>query len=104
MLIQCDGDRISITFIIRGTTVPLYVRLYARLNASSDPWAVFEEIRQIRLAAERELGKHLNKTVDVVYRQLNAPKSIEEAVNMAASATNTEQLRRLMRARNLLIE
>jgi uncharacterized membrane protein YgcG len=64
----------------------------------SNPRAVFEEIRQIRLAAVRELGKHLNKTVDVVYKQLNASKSIEEVAN------NTERgLQTLMRVRNLLI-
>jgi len=63
----------------------------------SDPRAVFEEIRQIRLAAVKEIGKHLNKTVDAVYKWLNASKSIEEVAN------NTERgLQTLMRVRNLL--
>jgi uncharacterized membrane protein YgcG len=67
------------------------------LNASN-PRAVFEEIRRIRLAAVKELGKHLNKTVDAVYKQLNASKSTEEAAN------NTERgLQTLMKVRNLLV-
>jgi hypothetical protein len=88
------------TFIVgRGGVAPLPmigVGELKMLNAS-DPKAVFEEIRQIRLAAVKELGKHLNKTVDVVYMQLNASKSIEEVAN------NTERgLQTLMRVRNLL--
>jgi hypothetical protein len=89
------------TFIVgRGGVAPLPmigVGELKKLNVSN-PRAVFEEIRRIRLAAVRELGKHLNKTVDVLYRKLNASKSIEEIAN------NTERgLQTLMRVRNLLI-
>jgi hypothetical protein len=100
---QCKDllAQLNKTFIVgRGGVSPLPmidVGELKKLNVS-DPRAVFEEIRQIRLAAVRELGKHLNKTVDVVYRQLNASKSIEEVAN------NTERgLQTLMRVRNLLI-
>jgi hypothetical protein len=100
---QCKDlmAQLNKTFIVgRGGVAPLPmigVGELKMLNASN-PRAVFEEIRQIRLAAVRELGKHLNKTVDVVYRQLNASKSIEEVAN------NTERgLRTLMRVRNLLV-
>jgi len=99
---QCKDLMVQLnkTFIVgRGGVAPLPmigVGELKKLNVSN-PRAVFEEIRQIRLAAVRELGKHLNKTVDVVYRQLNASKSIEEAAN------NTERgLQTLMRVRNLL--
>jgi hypothetical protein len=99
---QCKDllAQLNKTFIVgRGGVTPLPmigVGELKMLNASN-PRAVFEEIRQIRLAAVRELGKHLNKTVDVVYRQLNASKSIEEVAN------NTERgLQTLMRVRNLL--
>ncbi|MFZ8838562.1 MAG: hypothetical protein ACO2PM_06405 [Pyrobaculum sp.] len=99
---QCKDlmAQLNKTFIVgRGGVTPLPmigVGELKKLNAS-DPRAVFEEIRQIRLAAVRELGKHLNKTVDAVYRQLNASKSIEEVAN------NTERgLQTLMRVRNLL--
>jgi len=89
------------TFIVgRGGVAPLPMIGVGELKMLnvSNPRAVFEEIRQIRLAAVKELGKHLNKTVDAVYRQLNASKNIEEAAN------NTERgLQTLMRVRNLLI-
>jgi hypothetical protein len=99
---QCKDllAQLNKTFIVgRGGVAPLPmigVGELKKLNVSN-PRAVFEEIRQIRLAAVKELGKHLNKTVDVVYRQLNASKSIEEVAN------NTERgLQTLMRVRNLL--
>jgi uncharacterized membrane protein YgcG len=100
---QCKDllAQLNKTFIVgRGGVSPLPMIGVGELKMLnvSDPRAVFEEIRQIRLAAVRKLGKHLNKTVDVVYRQLNASKSIEEAAN------NTERgLQTLMRVRNLLI-
>ena len=99
---QCKDllAQLNKTFIVgRGGVAPLPMIGVGELKMLnvSDPRAVFEEIRQIRLAAVRELGKHLNKTVDVVYRQLNASKSIEEVAN------NTERgLQTLMRVRNLL--
>jgi len=100
---QCKDllAQLNKTFIVgRGGVSPLPmigVGELKMLNASN-PRAVFEEIRQIRLAAVKELGKHLNKTVDVVYRQLNASKNIEEVAN------NTERgLQTLMRVRNLLV-
>jgi len=99
---QCKDPltQLNKTFIVgRGGVAPLPMIGVGELKMLnvSDPKAVFEEIRQIRLAAVKELGKHLNKTVDVVYRQLNASKSIEEAAN------NTERgLQTLMRVRNLL--
>ena len=99
---QCKDllTQLNKTFIVgRGGVAPLPMIGVGELKMLnvSNPRAVFEEIRQIRLAAVRELGKHLNKTVDVVYRQLNASKSIEEVVN------NTERgLQTLMRVRNLL--
>jgi uncharacterized membrane protein YgcG len=100
---QCKDllAQLNKTFIVgRGGVAPLPMIGVGELKMLnvSDPRAVFEEIRQTRLAAVRKLGKHLNKTVDVVYRQLNASKSIEEAAN------NTERgLQTLMRVRNLLI-
>jgi len=100
---QCKDllAQLNKTFIVgRGGVAPLPmigVGELKMLNASN-PRAVFEEMRQIRLAAVKELGKHLNKTVDVVYRKLNASKNIEEAAN------NTERgLQTLMRVRNLLV-
>lgn len=99
---QCKDlmAQLNKTFIVgRGGVAPLPMIGVGELKMLnvSDPRAVFEEIRQIRLAAVRELGKHLNKTVDVVYKQLNASKSIEEVAN------NTERgLQTLMRVRNLL--
>jgi uncharacterized membrane protein YgcG len=99
---QCKDllAQLNKTFIVgRGGVSPLPMIGVGELKMLkvSDPRAVFEEIRQIRLAAVKELGKHLNKTVDVVYRQLNASKSIEEVAN------NTERgLQTLMRVRNLL--
>jgi uncharacterized membrane protein YgcG len=99
---QCKDllAQLNKTFIVgRGGVSPLPMIGVGELKMLnvSNPRAVFEEIRQIRLAAVKELGKHLNKTVDVVYRQLNASKSIEEAAN------NTERgLQTLMRVRNLL--
>ncbi|MFZ8807439.1 MAG: hypothetical protein ACO2PN_04960 [Pyrobaculum sp.] len=100
---QCKDllAQLNKTFIVgRGGVAPLPmigVGELKMLNASN-PRAVFEEIRQIRLAAVKELGKHLNKTVDVVYRKLNASKNIEEVAN------NTERgLQTLMRVRNLLV-
>jgi uncharacterized membrane protein YgcG len=100
---QCKDllAQLNKTFIVgRGGVAPLPMIGVGELKMLnvSDPRAVFEEIRRIRLAAVRELGKHLNKTVDVVYRQLNASKSIEEVAN------NTERgLQTLMRVRSLLI-
>jgi hypothetical protein len=100
---QCKDllAQLNKTFIVgRGGVAPLPmigVGELKKLNVSN-PRAVFEEIRQIRLAAVRDLGKHLNKTVDVVYKWLNVSKSIEEVAN------NTERgLQTLMRVRNLLI-
>jgi len=99
---QCKDllAQLNKTFIVgRGGVAPLPMIGVGELKMLnvSDPKAVFEEIRQIRLAAVKELGKHLNKTVDVVYRWLNASKSIEEVAN------NTERgLQTLMRVRNLL--
>ena len=99
---QCKDllAQLNKTFIVgRGGVAPLPMIGVGELKMLnvSDPRAVFEEIRQIRLAAVKELGKHLNKTVDAVYRWLNASKSIEEAAN------NTERgLQTLMRVRNLL--
>jgi len=100
---QCKDllAQLNKTFIVgRGGVAPLPmigVGELKMLNASN-PRAVFEEIRQIRLAAVKDLGKHLNKTVDVVYRKLNASKNIEEVAN------NTERgLQTLMRVRNLLV-
>ncbi len=99
---QCKDlmAQLNKTFIVgRGGVTPLPmigVGELKKLNVSN-PRAVFEEIRQIRLAAVRELSKHLNKTVDAVYRWLNASKTIEEVAN------NTERgLQTLMRVRNLL--
>ncbi len=99
---QCKDllAQLNKTFIVgRGGVSPLPmigVGELKKLNVS-DPRAVFEEIRQIRLAAVRELSKHLNKTVDAVYRWLNASKTIEEVAN------NTERgLQTLMKVRNLL--
>jgi len=100
---QCKDlmAQLNKTFIVgRGGVAPLPMIGVGELKMLnvSDPRAVFEEIRRIRLAAVRELSKHLNKTVDLVYRWLNASKSIEEAAN------NTERgLQTLMRVRNLLI-
>jgi uncharacterized membrane protein YgcG len=100
---QCKDlmAQLNKTFIVgRGGVSPLPMIGVGELKMLnvSNPRAVFEEIRQIRLAAVRELGKHLNKTVDVVYKQLNASKSIEEVAN------NTERgLQTLMRVRNLLV-
>jgi hypothetical protein len=99
---QCKDllAQLNKTFIVgRGGAAPLPMIGVGELKMLNvyNPRAVFEEIRQIRLAAVKELGKHLNKTVDVVYMQLNASKSIEEAAN------NTERgLQTLMRVRNLL--
>jgi uncharacterized membrane protein YgcG len=99
---QCKDlmAQLNKTFIVgRGGVAPLPMIGVGELKKLNvyNPRAVFEEIRQIRLAAVRELGKHLNKTVDVVYRQLNVSKSIEEVAN------NTERgLQTLMRVRNLL--
>jgi uncharacterized membrane protein YgcG len=100
---QCKDllAQLNKTFIVgRGGVAPLPMIGVGELKMLnvSNPRAVFEEIRQIRLAAVKELGKHLNKTVDVVYRKLNASKNIEEAAN------NTERgLQTLMRVRNLLV-
>jgi len=101
-LSQCKDlmAQLNKTFIVgRGGVAPLPMIGVGELKMLnvSDPRAVFEEIRQIRLAAVKELGKHLNKTVDAVYKWLNASKSIEEVAN------NTERgLQTLMRVRNLL--
>jgi len=100
---QCKDllAQLNKTFIVgRGGVAPLPmigVGELKMLNASN-PRAVFEEIRQIRLAAVKELGKHLNKTVNVVYRKLNASKNIEEAANYTERGLQT-----LMRVRNLLV-
>jgi hypothetical protein len=100
---QCKDllAQLNKTFIVgRGGVAPLPMIGVGELKMLnvSNPRAVFEEIRRIRLAAVRDLGKHINKTVDVVYRQLNASKSIEEVAN------NTERgLQTLMRVRSLLI-
>ena len=100
---QCKDilAQLNKTFIVgRGGVAPLPMIGVGELKMLnvSNPRVVFEEIRQIRLAAVKELGKHLNKTVDAVYRWLNASKSIEEVAN------NTERgLQTLMRVRNLLI-
>jgi hypothetical protein len=102
-LSQCKDlmAQLNKTFIVgRGGVAPLPMIGVGELKMLniSNPRAVFEEIRQIRLAAVKELGKHLNKTVDAVYRWLNASKTIEEVAN------NTERgLQTLMRVRNLLI-
>jgi hypothetical protein len=99
---QCKDllAQLNKTFIVgRGGVAPLPMIGVGELKMLnvSNPRAVFEEIRQIRLAAVKELGKHLNKTVDVVYKWLNASKSIEEVAN------NTKRgLQTLMRVRNLL--
>jgi len=99
---QCKDllAQLNKTFIVgrRGAApVPMIGVGELKILNVSNPRAVFEEIRQIRLAAVKELGNHLNKTVDVVYKWLNASKSIEEVAN------NTERgLQTLMRVRNLL--
>jgi len=99
---QCKDllAQLNKTFIVgRGGVAPLPMIGVGELKMLnvSNPRAVFEKIRQIRLAAVKELGKHLNKTVDAVYRWLNASKSVEEVAN------NTERgLQTLMRVRNLL--
>jgi hypothetical protein len=99
---QCGTllSQLNKTFIVgRGGVAPLPMIGVGELKMLnvSNPRAVFEEIRQIRLAAVKELGKHLNKTVDAVYRWLNASKSVEEVAN------NTERgLQTLIRVRNLL--
>jgi hypothetical protein len=91
--------RLSVKLIVHREGVSLILingQEIKKLNVS-DPGAV-EKIKQICLVATKELNKHLNKTEDAVYRQLNASKSIEEVAN------NTERgLQTLMRVRNLLI-
>jgi hypothetical protein len=57
----------------------------------TDPKSIYEEIKQFCLAVAKKQGKHLNKTVDVVYRQLNATKNIEETDD------NTERGLQIMR-------
>ena len=57
----------------------------------SDPKSIYEEIKQFCLAVAKKQGKHLNKTVDVVYRQMNTTKNIEE------TADNTERRLQIMR-------
>jgi hypothetical protein len=100
---QCKDllAQLNKTFIVgRGGAAPvpmIGVGELKMLNVSN-PKAVFDEIRQIRLAALSKLDMHVNKTVDVVYRRLNESKDIDEAAN------NTEHgLETLIRVRNLLV-
>jgi len=99
---QCGTllSQLNSTFIVgrRGAApVPMIGVGELKMLNVSNPKAVFDEIRQIRLAALSKLDMHVNKTVDVVYRRLNESKDIDEAAN------NTERgLETLIRVRNLL--
>ncbi|MCU7786775.1 hypothetical protein ODS41_02370 [Pyrobaculum sp. 3827-6] len=67
-----------------------------KLNLS-DPKAVFQEIRQARLAAIKELGKHINKTIHYANRLLNESRDVQSLLN-----STDRGLAALMRVRNLL--
>lgn len=68
-----------------------------RLLNVTDARRVFLVLRQIRLAAVRELGKHLNKTIDNVYRLINASKDAAGLLNSTEKGLGV-----LMRVRNML--
>ncbi len=72
---RCDAALLNTTFIVgRAGVKPLPmigVGELKKLNAT-DPKAVFEQLKAIRLTAVRELGRHLNKTLERVYIQLNS--------------------------------
>jgi predicted RNA binding protein with dsRBD fold (UPF0201 family) len=63
----------------------------------TDAKRVFWEISQIRLAAVRELGKHLNKTIGNVYRFINASRDAAELLNSTEKGLGV-----LMRVRTML--
>ncbi|WP_209319996.1 hypothetical protein [Pyrobaculum islandicum] len=96
---QCDVllSQLNKTFIITTPTarpLPMIGVGELKMLNVSDPKAVFQQIREIRLAAIKELGKHLNRTVDRVYAHINASADIDNATERG--------LRTLMRVRALL--
>ena len=97
----CDAALLNKTFIVgRAGVTPLPmigVGELKKLNATN-PKALFEQLKAIRLTAVRELGKHLNKTVEGVYMQLNASGN---AVGMLNSTEKS--LGVLTRVRSMLM-
>lgn len=47
----------------------------------TDPRSVFNQLREVRQRAIRDLGKHLNKTVGGVYKWINASKNAAEVLD-----------------------
>ncbi len=67
-----------------------------KLNVS-DPREVFVQLREIRLAALRNLTSHVNRAVLREYHKINASRGLEEAVN------NTERgIKTLVKVERLL--
>ncbi|ACB39869.1 hypothetical protein [Pyrobaculum neutrophilum] len=96
---QCDAllAQLNKTYVVTAPTaqpLPMIGVGELKMLNVSDPKAVFQQIREIRLAAIKELGKHLNRTVDRVYANINASADIENATEGG--------LRALMRVRALL--
>jgi len=96
----CDAALLNKTFIVgRAGVRPLPVigvGELKKLNAT-DPEALFEQLKAIRLAAVRELGRHLNKTVERVYIQLNSSGDTFGVLNSAETGLGV-----LARVRSML--
>ena len=85
--------KISCNLIIPDLNADINIKINRSvvIMSRTDPKSIYEEIKQFCLAVAKKQGKHLNKTVDVVYRQMNATKNIEE------TADNTERGLQIMR-------
>ncbi|MFN3804978.1 MAG: hypothetical protein ACK4SY_07970, partial [Pyrobaculum sp.] len=93
---QCE-EVLRLNYTYPGKALPMIgVGELRKLNVT-DPRQVFIQLREIRLAALRNLTGHIDKIVAREYRALNASRGLEEAVN------NTERgIKTLMEVERLL--
>jgi hypothetical protein len=58
-----------------------------KLNAT-DPKALFEQLKTIRLAALANLTRHVNKTMERLYRDLNDTDLVNASVKLGRGSTS----------------
>jgi hypothetical protein len=97
---QCELTRYNYTFLVgRSGVRPLPmigVGEFKKLNAT-DPKALFEQLKAIRLAALANLTRHLNKTMERLYRDLNDTDLVNASAKLGRGLDVAKKIRDVMR-------
>ncbi len=99
---QCEeaSTRYNFTFLVgRSGVRPLPmigVGGLKKLNAT-DPKALFEQLKAIRLAALANLTGHLNKTIERLYRDLNDTDLVNASAKLGRGLDVAKKIRDVMR-------